>query len=153
MIRQAAHDDLPTLLDMGAAMAAESPRFSRLRFSRERLNETLRRVLATEDGFLWVAEHEGKITGVMACLTSEHWMSYDAIAVDLALYVSQDARGAADARELVRRFKAWSGETGAMWPQVGVSAGINDEAAVRLYESEGFVKCGYILEAFNVRRP
>jgi GNAT superfamily N-acetyltransferase len=146
MIRPATIDDLQPVLHLAAAMAAESPRFRRLPFSYVRMAETLRNTLATEDGFWWVAEHGGAITGVMAGFVSEHWMSEARLAFDLALYVSRDARGGMDGRGLIRQFVAWAAARGAVWPQAGVTAGIDDEASVRLYESEGFKRCGYILE-------
>jgi GNAT superfamily N-acetyltransferase len=136
------------LLGFAEAMHAASPRYRRLKFSPEKMEQTLRFLLDDGVGFLRVAVADGiGCIGVMAGMLSEHWMSADSIATDLALFVMPGARGMGAADALVQEFKTWANGRGAVWPQVGVSAGIADAEAVRLYERNGFKQCGVLLEA------
>lgn len=147
MIREATHDDIEGLVAMGAAMHGASPRFSRLVFVPAKLTTTLRWLVDCDDGFLYVAEVDGRCVGVMAGAAMEHWMSTDKVAADLALFVEPAARGAGAADALVLAFKAWARERGVTHPQAGCSAGIADEAAAAMYERHGFRRCGILLEA------
>lgn len=148
MIRQATHDDIGMLLGFAEAMHAASPRYRRLKFSPEKMEQTLLVLLDSAAGFLRIAvADDGRCVGVMAGVVAEHWLSTDSVATDLALFVTPDARGAGAADALVQAFKMWASECGAVWPQVGVSAGIADAEAVRLYERNGFKQCGVLLEA------
>lgn len=146
MIRKATHSDISDLLVLGALMHAESPRFSRLRFSRERLENTLLMVMDAPLGFLWVAEHEEGVIGGLAAIAGPHWCSDDLVANDLALFVDPVHRGGISAVRLVHRYRCWVREIGAVIGQMGVSAGVDTDETVRLYERLGLERCGVILE-------
>lgn len=128
-------------------MRAESPRYSKLKFSAEKLTQTLTGVEASPHGFMWIAEVDGVLAGVMVALIVEHWMSADLVATDLALYVEPPHRGSGIAAELVERYKQWAKFHGAVLTQAGVSTGIYTEQTARLYEAMGFKRCGVLLEA------
>lgn len=147
MIRPANPFDIPALLDLGARMHAESPRFSRLTFSRTRLHDTLRSLLDSPHGFLWVAEIEGRVIGGMAGLISQHWASEDRVATDLALFIDDRQRGGMSTARLVTEYKRWAWKHGAHIVQVGVTTGVQTEQTAQLYERLGLTRCGLILEA------
>ncbi len=146
MIREATTQDIPALVALGGRMRAESPRYAKLKFSPEKLTHTLAGVESSEHGFMWIAEVDGELAGVMVALIFEHWMSTDLVASDLALYVEPAHRGSKIAAELVERYKQWAVFHGAVLPQVGVSTGVYTEQTARLYESLGFKRCGVLLE-------
>lgn len=146
MIREAVADDLPHLVELGRAMHAES-RFATLRFDPARLNQTLAGLLENPGGFLWVAEHSAGVVGCMAAIIVQHWCSSDLFATDLALFMLPSHRGTLAPARLVNRYQGWAADRGARITQLGVTAGINTEAAVSLYERIGFRRCGVILEA------
>ncbi len=147
MIRPATTTDLLPLVDLGERMHAESPRFSRLTFSRARLGATLSGLLDNPLGFLWVAEFEGKVIGGMAGLISQHWASEDKVATDLALFIDERKRGGMATARLVGEYKRWASKRGAVIVQVGVTTGVQTEQTARLYERLGLARCGLILEA------
>ncbi|WP_439587493.1 GNAT family N-acetyltransferase [Hydrogenophaga sp.] len=146
MIRPANALDLPVLLDLGERMHAESPRFSRLTFSRARLHDTLRGLLDSPAGFLWVAEH-AQVIGGMAGIIGPHWASDDLVATDLALFIDERQRGGMSTVRLVAQYRQWARERGARIVQVGVTTGVQTEQTARLYERLGLARCGLILEA------
>lgn len=146
MIRPANPLDLPALLDLGERMHAESPRFSRLTFSRARLHNTLRGLLDSPAGFLWVAE-QGVVIGGMAGIIGPHWASDDLVATDLALFIDEKQRGGMSTARLVTEYKRWAHQRGARIVQVGVTTGVQTEQTARLYERLGLARCGLILEA------
>jgi GNAT superfamily N-acetyltransferase len=146
MLRAATIDDLPALVELGAVMHAESPRYARLRFDAGRLAQTLTGLLSTPDGFLWVAEREGEIVGGLAAVVVQHWCSADRVAADLALFMTPDARGTLAPARLVNRYVAWARERGAVHVQFGVSTGVHPEQTAQLLERLGFARCGILLE-------
>lgn len=147
MIRPANAMDIPVLLDLGERMHAESPRFSRLTFSRSRLHDTLRSLIDSPSGFLWVAELNGAVIGGMAGLIAQHWASDDKVATDLALFIDEKQRGGMSTARLITEYKRWAWKHGAHIVQVGVTTGVETEQTARLYERLGLARCGLILEA------
>lgn len=146
MIRDANLYDLPALLVLGQQMHAESPRFSRLRFSASRLESTLRLLLGSGQ-FLVVAEDGRRVVGGMAAVAMPHWASDDLVATDLALFVARDARGGMVPARLIKAYTAWASKRGAVLIQAGVTTGINTETTAALYERMGLKRCGALLEA------
>lgn len=146
MIRKATAQDIPALVALGSRMHAESPRFSKLRFSPEKLTDTLTDIEANPLGFIWLGEVDGDVAGVMVGLIYEHWCSTDAVSTDLALYVEPAYRGSMLAARLINRYKQWAKVNGAVLLQVGVSTGVETEQTARLYEAMGFKRFGVILE-------
>src|SRR5574341_594562 len=148
MIREATQDDIPALVALGDRIHHESPRWSRLRFSAAKLEDTLCAVEASDEGFLWVAlDSQGEIIGGMVGIVCEHWCSHDLVASDLALFVAPEARGTMAPARLVRRYKAWAEFMGAKLTQVGVTTGVHTEQTAALFERLGLKRCGVILEA------
>lgn len=148
MIRAATLDDLPQLLRLGAAMHAESPRFSRLHFSAVRLEATLRALMDSPRGFVMVASADsGWLVGGMVAVAAPHWASDDLIATDLALFIAPAARGGLLPARLLSRYVQWARQLGAQIIQAGVTTGIEPETTARLYERMGLTRCGVILEA------
>lgn len=147
MIRPATLEDLPALLAIGEDMAAESPRYSRLRFNRDKLAHMLRLLIEAESGFVRVVDDGCGVAAVMVAMVAEHWMSSDRHASDLALYVEPRARGTMAATELICAYRTWAQEQGAVLVQAGVTTGVFTEKTAQLYEHLGFKRCGVVLEA------
>lgn len=139
--------DLPGLLALGERMHQESPHFRRIAFCRERLHATLVSVLESPAGFLWVAERDGRIAGVMVAIAVQHWCSTDLVASELALFVEQKYRGTLIAARLIKQYLAWAEGLGCKLVTAGVSTGVNVEQTTRLYEALGLKRFGTILEA------
>lgn len=147
MIREATHADVDALVELGRLMHAESPRFSRLKFSAQRLAATLDGLMAARPlGFLWVSCDDRGIRGGLAAVVARHWCSHDQVASDLALFMRPDARGGLDVPRLVWRYRTWAQEQGAVLVQLGVTTGVHTEATVGLYQRMGMERCGAILE-------
>lgn len=150
MIRDATLDDLPALLLLGERMHSESPHFSRGTFSAQRLEATLRHVLAGPDNLLAMAIAGGKLAGVAVGIIVPHWCSADMIATDLAIYVYPEHRGSMLGACLVKHFKRWglkAKEAGRVTSvQAGVSTGIHTEQTSRLYEALGARRFGILME-------
>lgn len=147
MIRAATLDDVPALVAMGALMAAESPRYSRLRYSPAKVRALVEHVVSTGEGFMWVSVDDGQITGLMLAVATPHWCSDDLVVGELALYVTPQHRGSTSPLRLIRRFMGWAAERGAVLTQAGVSTGLFTEKTAALYEAAGMRRFGVLLEA------
>lgn len=146
MIRPATLHDIPALVALGQRMHAES-RYSVLRFNDAKLGATLRQVLDSPTGFLWVATDEQGLTGGLAAIAAPHWCSDDLVSSDLALFMVPEARGGLAPARLVTRYRQWAADLGVVLCDIGVTTGIQTEQTAKLLERLGFTRCGVILES------
>ncbi len=140
MIRNATHDDIPTMLELGEAMHAES-RYARYKWSVPKVRELIECLIDSDDGLALVAERDGEIIGGFLGVISERYFSDEKVANDFAMFVSQDKRGGIVAAQLIRAFTAWSTKNGAE-PELGITTNVNLEATSRLLEMVGFKQSG-----------
>lgn len=146
MIRAATPDDIEALVEIGRAMATESPQFSRMPYSPSKVRAMLVSLIGNPRGFVRVADDGGQIVGVMLGACTEHWACDGLVAFDLALYVPTNRRGGIHAARLLRAFSDWSRELGAHIATAGISTGINPEQADRLYLGLGFKRLGSVFD-------
>lgn len=145
-IRVATLDDLPRILDLGELLHRESPRWSRLRFSRERAAECMRRCIEDARGVIFVAERNGEVVGGIAGWAEQHWASEDVVAQEVSFFMTPGARGSMAATRLICALRAWAEMRGAVWLQAGTSTGLDPERTAGLYERLGFSRCAIGLE-------
>ena len=146
MIRPAIMDDVPTLVEMGRALHAESPRWSRLPFNDVKVTVLLSRLITDPNGFLYVHEGAGGIDGGLAAIVEPHWASDALLAHELSLFVRPGARGSMAAVRLIAHLDAWAERKGAAWLNVGISTGVQVERTTQLYQRLGFSPCSVGLE-------
>lgn len=148
MYRTATIDDLDTLVELGAEMAAESPRFSQLKFNAEKLRRTLYNLIDIPTGFVCVCDDDGTVVGGIAAICAPHWASDDLVASDLALFVRRDMRRSGRiALRLIERYVSWATDRGAVLIQMGITTGVHPEATEALYEHAGLRWAGTLMEA------
>lgn len=140
MLRSAVPDDLPALIEMGRAMHAESPNFSRYAFSADVLKRSLLAFMASADGFVVVYEREGDPVGVVVAMCARQWFSEELMACDLAVFVKPGHRGGMAAARLIGAYHLWAVKKGVRFPSLGISTGVHEEATARLYQGLGFSK-------------
>lgn len=146
-IRTATTDDVPRLVELGAALHAESPRWSRIPFSRARAAETLTALILSADGVVYVAERDGQIIGGIAACIQQHWACEARVAHELSFFIEPARRGGFDACRLICAMRAWAEMRGAVWLVAGTSTGVDPELTARLYERLGFERTSIGLEA------
>jgi GNAT superfamily N-acetyltransferase len=143
MIRPATHADIPRIVELGALMWAESPRFSAYPFLHERAAETIRNIIDLPAGCLLVAEGpQGIVGGIMAIL-APHWACDFVQACDMALFLTPEARGGSTAARLVKAYRDWAMAKGAE-VTMGVSTGIQTERTGQLFQALGAKQSGTI---------
>lgn len=147
-IRPATHDDVDTLVDMGEMLHNESPRWSRIRYSREKVRALVTRLVSEPYGLALVAEKDGQIIGGLIATALPHWSSDDVIAEERSLFMRPEHRGSFSALRLVCAFRCWSELRGAVWADAGSTTGVDPEITARLYEASGFSRCAIGLEAY-----
>lgn len=91
-----------------------------------------------DEFFCVVAEHEGEIVGGMLGARTNYCFSFTQKAGELGLYVAPEHRGGMLGAKLIKSFEAWAKKHGCATVQVGVTIGINNDLAVKLYEKLGF---------------
>jgi len=134
-------EDIPEVTELAAVMYRESENYRAMAFSRERVREIALGVI--QDGFAMASlDNQGKIVGVMAGTLVQPAFSLDLMACDFLLYVLPQHRGGAAAARLVKAYVQWARRNGAKIITVGVTAGINNDAAIAFYRAMGFRESG-----------
>lgn len=146
MIRRARLDDVPTIVALGAALHAESPRYSRLRFNAEKVEATIRRMIEQPRCAVLVSENSGVINGGILAFAEPEWFTDELVAQELSLYVRPGRRGSVIAARLIAALDAWAQATGARYLQCGATTGVCNELTARLYEFLGFARVGIGVE-------
>jgi GNAT superfamily N-acetyltransferase len=148
--------DIPDVVDLLYQMYQESPTYKALAFDIGRIEEMAGLVMeggfavvyeasaAVADGNSSAEPQKGEIVGVMAGATYKPAFSRDLMACDYVLYVRPDFRGFVAVR-LVAAFIAWAKSKGVKLITAGVTAGIDNDKAIQLYEIMGFKKSGVSL--------
>jgi GNAT superfamily N-acetyltransferase len=136
MIRNATHDDIPRLVELGGLMHAESPRFRGFPYLPERCAASLGNIVNHPQGFAAVAEFQDEIVGGMVAIAVPHYACDLLQASDFALFIAPDARGGAIAARLVRAYRKWAEAIGAE-PSIGVSTGVHPERTEQLLAALG----------------
>lgn len=138
MVEPATLDDIPALVELGRAMTAESPRYSRLEFSASRFSRLLSHLISSPEGLVLVARRDGVLIGGILASCAPSWMSDASICQEIALFILPQYRGGFTATRLISGVVAWSKIRGAAWCEVGVSTGVNVDRTTRLYQKLGF---------------
>jgi len=120
-------------------MHAESPRFSPLHYSDSKVLELARRLLSSSgQGGILVAEHEGKIAGMLSFLVAEYFFGNDRFASDLCVYVTPEYRGGSAFFRLLVAFEAWATDLCVQELILGTSTGVGQANTVRALERLGY---------------
>lgn len=147
-IRPATLDDLPRIIELGELLHNESPRWSRLSFSRVRAGDFIARLILADWGAVFLAERSGVVVGGIAGTALPHWSSDDILAQEASLFMLPEARGSMAAARLVSTLDAWARMRGAVWMHAGTSTGLDPERTSGLYETLGFARCAIGLEKY-----
>ena len=113
MIRPAVVGDIPRLLEIGKQFHTES-RYAEfgIDFDGQALAESLDRMLASEDGGVFVSERSGFVGGVAAVVLSTPFMSRRLIAIEPFWWMHPDLRGSMDSIHLILALERWTAERG-----------------------------------------
>lgn len=144
MIRRATHLDLPAI----EALLLRAKRYTEyctVKVEFERARKAMRNCISSPQGFAAVADHEGKITGVLLGVTTNYWFSAERYASDMGFY----SQRIGDGRRLLKMFKAWADGKHA---KLEMAQSTNKRAGTlqKLYAEMGLVRIGAL---FSGERP
>lgn len=139
-IRLAVEADVDTLIVMGRAMHAESPRYRGRAFSDDKLRGLAARLIGMQpdQAALIVATEGGELVGMFVALAVQDWFGDDWHLSELAVYVKPEHRGGMAFFRLVRAAERWAAGRGLPELEVGVSTGVASDAAVCAYQRLGY---------------
>ena len=138
LVREMSQMDLPSVIEIGKRMHAESDNFRRHPLSIPKLQEMCRRALLTKDIMCFVAETNGEIVGLWAGFTSELWYSDTKIVSDIVLFVDKSHRKGTAAPRLMKVAEKWARGMGAKILYQGLRSGIDTETTACFFNKIGF---------------
>lgn len=134
--------DVDKMIALGAEMHAESRFSSRPYISAKLAAYGLQFLAEPTQGVGILAEEDGACHGIIAGWALTDFFNDEICAREMILYVRREKRGGTTAMRLVREFERWAKEIGAKEVNVGVSAKIDDDKAIRFYKSLGYLPSG-----------
>lgn len=149
VLRPATYADIDQLLVIGMAMHQESPRFSLLPFSVDKVVRLFVSLIDDQSSLLLVAERDGELIGGVAGTICEHWFSEGLIASEYGVFVLPEHRGGVVAVRLIRAYIEWAQGKGVRdeFIQLGITTGVHPEETAELYRRIGLKQFGYAFGA------
>lgn len=147
MIREATHEDIPALVDLGRLMHDESPRFRGMAYDPDRVAACMEFCIDSPHGFVRVAEEGGQIVGGFVAGVTPHYSSPDLVACDIAVFMAPWARGGIAVARMAEQYRRWAEAQGATQTLIGVMTGVNVEKTVKLLQRLGWRQAGVVMEA------
>lgn len=136
-------EDIDKLVELARAMYAESPIFSQTPFEDTVARGWFFRALETPDlVFCRLIEKDGALIGAMLAFCGAMIFSSVMMASDLGLYVYPEHRGTKAAYLLMKEFESWAKAQNCRYAVLGVTAGINNDAALGFYKKMGYSDLG-----------
>lgn len=147
MIRQARTADLPQLMALGKRLIELTP-YAEVKIDTLTAAQTLGQCINSAFGIALVAEHDGKITGLLLGAAVPLWFSKSRSATDIVTY----AETPGDGYRMIRRFVTWAWSLPLVIEvTMAQSSGVEIERTAQLYERAGLARVGAIYTA--VREP
>jgi ribosomal protein S18 acetylase RimI-like enzyme len=131
---------LPTFLAISRQFHLES-RFKDVPYAQDKVTK----LLSNPNAFCALYKVGDNHVGGMLGLVQEHWFTHAKVGFDLGLYILPSYRGRTSAPvRLVRAFEAFCESKGCFEISLSSSAQIHEQRALRLYESMGYKRSGFM---------
>lgn len=132
MIRPATSDDIPRIVEMGAEFI-ETTFPAAMTFNEPAIAALTQQLIDKPDGAVFVAERDGRVTGMIALIVMRQPMTDELLAVELVWWVEQRGH---DGMRLLTAAEAWGRMQGATKLQMIAPS----ERTCALYERLKFQK-------------
>lgn len=143
-IRNAALDDIPALVEMGAAMLAESL-YSVLSYDRAKLGAVYKEMITANNSthcFFVADDSQGRLIGFFIGRISEYFFSRNRMASSIVMYVDPEWRGNLVAVKFIHAFRAWALNRDAIELCIGIATGVTVERSDLFLRRLGFELTG-----------
>jgi len=133
-------EDVERMISLGRKMHAESPVYRNMEYDENRLRGYGRMALDNpEEWGMFFVDKEGETVAMVAVFVAPKYFSgRRREASDMFLYAERGRRGGIAAMRCMRAVEKWAKENNVKAINMSVSAGIDDERAVRFYEGIGY---------------
>lgn len=142
IVRRARPTDHDELVRLSELIHAES-RYAYLPLNPEKVDALVASCAAGEHRRVaFVATDGGQAVGAVGGCVHEAMFSRALVGAEFYVYVAPAHRGSSAAMKLITLFVAWARSMGVAELVMGVTAGINNDAACKLYRHLGFEPAG-----------
>lgn len=145
-VRRAEVGDVAALLPLCRRFHAESPVHRGTSFDDAKVTSLICDAIDDPNWLALVALRDGAIVGMALFYCMAGFFTQEKDVGELTFYVTPEARGGRSAFLMLAEIGEWAKEQGAKRMRVGITTGINDDAAVRFYKRFGFGKIGELLQ-------
>lgn len=144
ILRKLRFDDLPAAFELAKKFHAESW-YADLDLRREKIEGIVLQALNDPSWLCVVAADsiDDRPVGFMMVVAAPHFFGNDICVTDVGLYLLPEYRRMSLAVAMLREVEAWARIIPAKEITLGITAGINDEGLVRLYNRMGYAKSYY----------
>lgn len=142
-IRLATIADVPEIVELGAVMHAESPRFQRFPYDAGKVADVAATMILSPKSIVILADCHG-IVGIFGGFIAEHFFSTAKYASDAVMFVHPDYRGGATFPRMLKTFEKWAITQGAIEIAPGISTEVHADRTLALYERLGYRLSGHL---------
>lgn len=147
-VRRATSADIEALYTLGAACVKESPRYRDKGWDEAKVRQLIENSTRGDAHGWFVAEDAEGIIGMALSFVVEYFFSRERYVSDFVVYVEASHRGSSAAPRLIAALEEWAFSAGIRAREVllGISTGINQEAAGCVYKKLGYTM---VSQGFN----
>lgn len=147
-VRRATPADLAQMVMLGYRLCDKTP-YAHIERDRPSIVRTFTMAMSSQFGCAFVAEREGKLTGILVGAAQQLWWSRVRYATDLCFYSER----AGDGYALLKKFIAWAWNTPSVIEiTMGQSSGIDTKRSAALYRRAGLTLVGGLYTAVRAQR-
>lgn len=148
MIRPGMHSDLKAILEL-ANKAGDLTPYAHLPRDRQSMVQVITQCIASRFSFCEVAEHEGKLTGVLLAQAAELWFSKKRAATDILFYCESG-----DGAFMAKRYIDWGWRTpNVVEVSLAQSSGIDMDRFADMCELIGMQLVGTVFTLIKPAEP
>jgi GNAT superfamily N-acetyltransferase len=135
-------EDVERLIALGRKMHAESPVYKDMDFDEDRVRAYGKMALENpKDWGVFFVDDDGETVAMVSVFVAPKYFSGKRReASDMLLYAEPSRRGGMAAFRCMKAVEKWAKENGVQAINMAVSAGIDDETAIRFYDGMGYKK-------------
>lgn len=131
-------EDFRKMIDLGKLMHKEGY-FHDLPYDERRLEQVSQHAIDNPNmTAAFVAEHDGKLVGMIAGFISYYFFNNEKYAGDYLTYIDPSKRGSIAAARLLAAFEKWAKDNGAKEVIIGLRVSIDNERALKFFSGLGY---------------
>lgn len=133
--------DMTAVVNLAYEMYLES-NYTIMKFNRVKVCSLFRSTIKDKSFICLIAKKGSNVVGILLGKLFPYFFTNDLMATDIIVYVSKKHRGGLLGMRFIKLFEQWAEGNKVKCLSLGVTAGVANDKAIRLYKGMGFKHIG-----------